>query len=110
MNTNRTNISKGKRYTEAEKTKIINHVKHVNKTRGRGGIASASKQFKVSALTISSWLRVNDPLLLSTRTTNRSSDPVVILRRLAELHDEIAKRESELQSLQKGFDKLRKAL
>jgi transposase-like protein len=102
--------SKGKRYTEAEKAKILNHVGQVNRTRGRGGIASASKQFSVTALTISNWLRANEPLALSMRSAHHNSHAADVLRRLADIHEKIAKRESDLIPLRKEFEKLKKSL
>lgn len=102
--------SKGKRYSEAEKAKILGHVEKVNRDRGRGGIASASRTFGVTALTISNWLRANEPLALSFSPKNRSTDAARSLRRLADIHDEIVKREAELMPLRREFEKLKKCL
>ncbi len=110
MSRNPKKNSKGKRYTEAERNKILNHVERVNKSRGRGGIASASNKFGVTALTISNWLRSNEPLALSMRPANRNSTSIETLRRLAEIHNEIAKRERELIPLRKEFEKLKRSL
>lgn len=110
MSTKPKTKSKGKRYTDAEKAKVLAHVEQVNKTRGRGGIASASKKFGVTALTISNWLRANEPLALSMTKTNRSSRAAEILRRLADIHDEIVRREQELSPLRQEFQKLKKSL
>lgn len=102
--------SKGKRYSESEKAKILSHVEQVNKTRGRGGITAAAKKFGVTALTISNWLRANEPLALSMRSANRNSNAADTLRRLADIHEEIAKRERELVPLRKEFEKLKRSL
>ena len=101
---------KGRRYTEAEKKKVLNVVQQVNRTKGRGGIAAAAKQFGVSALTISNWLRTDTPLTLSIRGAGKGKGAASILRRLADLHEEIEKRENELLDLRKQFQKLKGAL
>lgn len=49
--------SKGKRYTDTEKQKIIDFVTAHNSAKGRGGAAAASRKFKVSQLTIGNWLK-----------------------------------------------------
>jgi len=48
---------KRKRYAAAEKQEIIGFVKDYNNTNGRGGQAAASKKFKVSQLSIATWLK-----------------------------------------------------
>lgn len=47
----KTIVSKGKRYTEAEKQKILSFVEN----HGRGGQSAAATKFGVSPLTISNW-------------------------------------------------------
>lgn len=49
--------SRGKRYSDAEKQKIIALVEKVNAEKGRGGVSAASKKYKVSPLTISNWIK-----------------------------------------------------
>ena len=110
MSAHQNSKSKGKRYSEAEKAKILNHVEQVNSNRGRGGITSAAKKFGVTALTISNWLRATEPLALSMRSTNRNSNAASTLRRLAEIHEMIAAREHELLPLRKEFEKLKRSL
>ena len=44
---------RGKRYTEAEKKRIVEFAVGV----GRGGISAASKRFEVSPLTVSRWMK-----------------------------------------------------
>ena len=110
MSANPKQKSKGKRYSEAEREKILSHVEEVNRSRGRGGIASASKKFGVTALTISNWLRSDEPRALSMRNHHRNSNAAETLRRLADIHEEITKREQELIPLRKEFEKLKKSL
>ena len=51
------NSAKGKRYTPAEKAEVVAFVEKVNAEKGRGGQSAASAKFKISQLTISSWLK-----------------------------------------------------
>lgn len=110
MGAHQNSNSKGKRYSEAEKAKILNHVAQVNRKRGRGGITSAAKKYGVTALTISNWLRANEPLALSIRSANRNSNAAESLRRLAEIHEKIIEREDKLLPLRREFEKLKRSL
>lgn len=47
----------GVRYSDAQKTEIVNFIKQYNSTNGRGGQSAAAKKFKVTPLTISAWLK-----------------------------------------------------
>ena len=49
--------TKGKRYSDAEKKKIIAFVEKVNAEKGRGGVTAAAKKYKVSPLSISNWIK-----------------------------------------------------
>ena len=49
--------STGVRYSDAQKTEIVNFIKQYNSTNGRGGQSAAAKKFKVTPLTISAWLK-----------------------------------------------------
>lgn len=57
MSTNAKASNKGKRYTDAEKKEILDHVAQVNAEKGRGGQSAASKKYGISQLTISGWLK-----------------------------------------------------
>lgn len=102
--------SKGKRYTEAEKKKVLNFVEQVNKTKGRGGITAAVKEFKITALTISNWMKKASPLGISTGRVARSKDVSGVLKELADLHEKIAACESELNELQREYRTLKNKL
>ena len=45
------------RYPAAKKTAVCNFVKATNKKKGTGGIAAAVRKYKVSALTITRWIK-----------------------------------------------------
>ena len=47
----------GKRYSDEQKKAVLDLVVAVNAKKGRGGLSAATKKFRISPLTISSWLR-----------------------------------------------------
>ena len=48
---------KGIRYTDAQKKEVADFVTSYNAANGRGGQSKAAKKFKVSQLTIATWLK-----------------------------------------------------
>jgi hypothetical protein len=46
----------GNRYTEAQKKKVTQYVQEYDTKHGRGGIAAAQRQFKVSYIALRNWL------------------------------------------------------
>lgn len=55
-NKKKSTSSTGLRYTGEQKKQIVRFVADYNAAKGRGGQNAAAKKFKVSPLTISSWL------------------------------------------------------
>lgn len=49
--------TKGRRYTPAEKKKVVDFVNEYNAAKGRGGQSEAAKKFNISQLTIAKWLK-----------------------------------------------------
>lgn len=47
--------TKGRRYTPAEKKKVVDFVNEHNAANGRGGQSEAAKKFNISQLTIAKW-------------------------------------------------------
>ncbi|MFC4992963.1 hypothetical protein [Rubritalea tangerina] len=100
--------SRGKRYTNAEKAEILTFVDKHNAEKGRGGAAAASRQFKVSQLTIGNWLKeAGSP---SPRRKAKSGDITKTLKRLGEIHKKMAKVEEELSTLRKEYAVLKSQL
>jgi hypothetical protein len=109
MSTSKVNASKGRRYTTKEKSEIIAFVDKVNAEKGRGGQMAATKKFKLSPLTIASWIR--------SGITADGEAPVPasyaggpIGRKLAELqslHGQIVKAEKELAKMKSQFSALK---
>jgi len=100
--------SKGKRYTDKEKALVLSFVEKTNAERGRGGITAASKKFDVTPLTISNWMKRTG--VTSIRGRRASGDFAANLRRLADIHEAISKKESELIGLQREYAALKKKL
>lgn len=113
MSNSNVNAAKGRRYTAKEKAEIIAYVDKVNAEKGRGGQSAASKKFKISPLTISSWIRSGAG---RGSSASRSSSGSVVgpigkkLAKLQELHDQIAKAEKELARMRAQFDALKASL
>ena len=57
MSTKPKKTARGKRYTDSQKAEIVGFVNKYNADNGRGGQSVGSKKFKISPLTISSWLK-----------------------------------------------------
>lgn len=103
-------IKKGKRYTSAEKAEVLNWVNDYNAKHGRGGVANASKEFGITQLTIHNWVRQGGAAMGGNSGLRVAPNHSGILRELADLLDQISERESELSSLLKEYDALRKKL
>jgi len=62
----------GKRYSDEQKKQVVDFVVDVNTNKGRGGLSAATKKFRISPLTISSWIKksgVKMPKLAKTAKT-----------------------------------------
>jgi transposase-like protein len=113
MSNSNINAAKGRRYTAKEKAEIIAFVDKVNTDKGRGGQSAASKKYKISPLTISSWIRsgAGGGLSLGGGGGGAVSGPIgKKLSKLQALHDQIAKAEKELAKLKAQFNSLKSAL
>ncbi len=114
--------AKGKRYSAAEKEEILDFVEQVNAEKGRGGQSAASKKYKISPLTISSWLKArkggstarSTPRATSaagSTSAAKVSGPIgKKLDKLQSLHDQIERSEAELAKLRAQFDALKGSL
>ena len=101
--------SKGKRYTSAEKAEVLKWVNDYNAKHGRGGVANASKHFGITQLTIHNWVRQGGGAV-GGRSIKINSNQADTLRNLADLLDQIAERETELQGLRKKYSELQREL
>jgi len=100
--------ARGKRYSAAERVKILTFVDKYNATNGRGGAAAASRKYDVSQLTIGNWLKVaGSP---APKRKRSSVDVDQALQRLGELHKLMAKTEAELDKQRKEYAELKTTL
>lgn len=108
------NTAKGRRYTQAEKADILAFVDKVNTQKGRGGQSAASKKFKISPLTISSWIRSGvgggGGLTISAGSASVSGPIGKKLAKLQALHDQIVRSEKDLSKLRTQFKVLKSSL
>ncbi|MGB6221110.1 hypothetical protein [Haloferula sp.] len=107
------NSAKGRRYTRAEKADILAYVEQVNSQKGRGGQSAASKKFKISPLTISSWIRsgYGESSGIPAMPGVGSSGPIgKKLAKLQALHDQITRMEKELSKTKAQFNALKSSL
>ncbi len=103
------NAARGRRYSATEKTEIIALVHELNADHGRGGITAASNKFGVSPLTISHWIRdagIQSPVTSRRHNVNHAD----IFRELADLHEQITAKRSELSQLETKFNRLKTKL
>jgi hypothetical protein len=106
------NAAKGRRYTAKEKAEILDYVDKVNAEKGRGGQSAASKKYKISPLTISSWNKSRGSSAMpAVSASAAASGPIgKRLAKLQALHDQIARTEKELAKLRAQFDALKASL
>ena len=112
---------RGKRYTTKQKANVLEFVNAHNAEKGRGGAAAASRKFKISQITIGQWVKKFGGEAPSSSAPKKAGEPGrkpakaakgfgAKLRRLADVHDAIAKMESDLVSLKSEYAKLKKSL
>lgn len=112
------NASKGHRYTAQEKDEILAYVEQVNTEKGRGGQSAASKKYKISPLTISSWIKARGGSSSTSSSAAASSSASASvagpigkkLAKLQALHEQIGRTEKELAKLRAQFDSLKSSL
>jgi len=127
MSTKAKKTTRGKRYTDKEKAEIIAFVNKINSEKGRGGQSEASKKFKISPLTISSWLKKSGAPKKAKASSKKvkaagkkrvvraaaakSSAPIGRkLAQLQSLHNKIESKETELNALKAQFEALKSSL
>jgi hypothetical protein len=109
--TNNVNASKGKRYTEKEKGEILAYVDKVNSEKGRGGQSAASKKYKISQLTISSWLRGGAGSgTVRVTTSGKGGGLTAKVGKLTSLAAQIDKAEKDLDKLKAQFKSMQASL
>lgn len=89
--------NRGIRYTPELKKEVVDFVHSHNAKHGRGGQSAASRKFKISVLTVASWLRGSSPS--STPTATGSKGLAKKVQSLLDLSEKIRKAETELAKL-----------
>jgi len=111
--TSAVNAAKGRRYSAKEKADILAYVDKINAEKGRGGQSAASKKYKISPLTISSWNKARGTAAVPAAASGAVAASGPIGKRLAKLqtlHDQIARTEKELAKMRAQFDALKASL
>ena len=105
---------RGTRYTPAEKAKVLAYVDQVNAEQGRGGAAAASRKFGISQISIGQWVKKSGVPVSAKRGVvarkSQGGDFSEKLRRLADVHEAIAAKQSELIALEREYVQLKKSL
>ena len=57
MSTTKKKAVQSIRYTDAQKKEVVDFVASYNKANGRGGQSQAANKFKISQITVASWLK-----------------------------------------------------
>lgn len=86
----------GNRYTPSQKKKVTQFVQEYDTKHGRGGIAAAQRQFKVSYIALRNWLTGNDD---PKRKRGQGFNPV--LDRLVSIKGQMRDLEKELRRLRR---------
>ena len=74
MSTSTSPTVKGIRYSDTQKKEVVDFAVAYNTTNGRGGQSQAAEKFKISALTVASWLKAaGAPASLKKTETTKDS-------------------------------------
>jgi hypothetical protein len=85
----------GNRYTQAQKKKVMRFVQEYDSRHGRGGIAAAQREFKVSYIALRNWLAGKNP------PKNRTQGFLPVLERVALIRVELRELEKEIRRLRR---------
>lgn len=85
----------GNRYTPEQKKRVTRFVQEYDTKHGRGGIAAAQRQFKVSYIALRNWLVGSTPL------KNKTKGFVPVLDRLTTIKTQMRDLEKEIRRLRR---------
>lgn len=82
----------GIRYSEKEKAKILNFIEQWDKDHGRGGKLQAFKKFKVSPLTLRTWIaeQGKKPFIAEPTTFVKSVSSAKALVQVSDLKEKVS--------------------
>lgn len=95
----------GKRYTDAEKAAIIATVNEVNASKGRGGLTAAAKQYSVSPLSISNWMKKGG--VARSARKGKPGPKAGAARKGVSAWDELVSLKNDISALEKELDQKR---
>ncbi len=105
-----------KTYSDKKKQTILKAIEDYDKEHGRGGMANAHKQYKVSYLTLRRWLGTTEKTIKIPKTGKgkklvRSAPGLSKsiekgLRRIADLENQISKLQKQLANEKSGIKRL----
>ena len=99
--------ARGTRYTAKQKANILLFVDKHNAKNGRGGAAAAARKFGITQLTISKWMKeTGSPA--PTRKTAADFDKTI--KRLTDIHKEMATLQEKLDGLRREYVDLKSQL
>jgi len=112
--------NRGKRYTEDQKKEILGFIESHNASNGgRGGQSAASKKYKISAITLGSWLKASSSGAAVPGKRGRKAGSAskaggssfsAKIKVLSKLAAEIDSAEENLQQLRQKFNALKGGL
>lgn len=105
---------KGVRYTPEQKQEVIDFVTDYNAANGRGGQSHAAAKFKLSVLTVATWLKnAGAKSVKGAKAVKASTAPSALTSKIAsliEVGDQLRKAESETEKLRAKYDALRASI
>jgi hypothetical protein len=116
---------RGVRYTPEEKKVVVDFVSDFNATNGRGGQSQAVEKFKLSAITVASWLKAagvkTGKGATKTKPAVKAANAVKSVKAapaglaakvaaLVDLNDQVSKAEAELEKLYSKHDAIMASL
>ena len=109
-----TSSKKGVRYTPEQKQEVVDFVADYNAANGRGGQSQAAKKFKLSVLTVATWLRgAGKKGGKVAAKAVKATAPSALTNKIAsliEVGDQLRKAESETEKLRAKYDALLAAI
>ncbi len=119
-------VKRKKRLTAEQRAEVVAYVAAYNAKHGRGGRKAAAAKYQLSEMTIGNWAKEGATAparaARAARKRGRAAQPAARgtatavegfsakLRRLATLHEEIIRFESQLRKQRAEFDALRNSL
>jgi len=107
MSKTKKKATKGVRYSQNQKNEIVKFVNDVNTKKGRGGVAEATRKFKISPITINNWLKK------SNGSTGSSAGRAVTGTKKVSLTaklNRMTKISQQIEDLQNEFNQLKASL